>query len=910
MPSRQHGLDHNMAAIASLSIADALSNAGSTPEGLTAQEARRRFREYGPNRVAHIRRRPLALRFLQEFAQFFSIILWIAAGLAFLAERASPGEGMARIGYAIIIVILISGTFSFLQEYRNERTLAALQNLLPQQVKVLRDGTISQIDLEQLVVGDVVLLAAGDNVPADCRLIQAFDVRVNDATITGESLPKLRNADPCEEVHPLRSRNILLAGTWLVSGEGRAVVFAAGEETEFGRIAHLTQTSASGISPLRRELAHLSWLIAALAIGIGLSFFAIGSIVGIPFWQDFIFSIGIIVAMVPEGLLPTLTLALVLAAQRMARRKVLIRHLTSVETLGSATVICTDKTGTLTENRMQVCELLLGLSQYPVSALTERADLIERNRDFFLTASLCHSLHMVETRGKKALLGDPMEVALAQMGRTALPDFLPGHSVDELSFDADRMRHSVVYEGQDGNVVYCKGAPEALYPICRCISDAGSIRPLDSAARAAIVQAQDAMAERGLRVLAFAIRALPRGSERSAFEQDMVFLGLVGLEDPPRADVSEAIAKCRSAGIKVIMVTGDHPWTARAIAREIGLTQSSSPKVMIGRQLNGLSDGELQLALEAPEIIFARMAASQKMRIVEALKKRGHVVAVTGDGVNDAPALKSAHIGIAMGIAGTDVAKQAADMVLLDDNFAAIVAAIEEGRAVFQNIRKFLTYVLVHNVAELVPFLAFGLFRIPLPLTPIQALAIDMGTDSLTALGLGVERPGPSVMLLPPRRQDERLLNLPLALRAYLFLGVIEAAAAMAAYFYVLMRAGWHFGENLASTDSLYLSATTACLSAIIVMQIVNVFLCRSSVRSVFSMNFADNRLIIWGVGLELALLLLINYSPWANAILDTAPVPATLWLFIVPLAVGMLTLEELRKWLVRRSLPNTSTIV
>ena len=720
-----------MAAIASHSIAEALSGVGSTPAGLTSQEAERRFREYGPNRVEQVPRRPLPLRLLQEFVQFFSIILWIAAALAFFAEWNSPGEGMARIGYAIVIVILISGIFSFWQEHRNERTLAALQNLLPQQVKVLRDSAISQLTVEQLVIGDIILLGAGDNVPADCRLIEAFDVRVNDATITGESLPKVRDSQPCEEVQPLRSRNVLLAGTSLVSGQGNAVVFATGGHTEFGRIAHLTQTGSTGISPLRRELAHLSRLIAVLAVAIGLGFFAIGSVIGIPFWRDFIFSIGIIVAMVPEGLLPTLTLALVLAAQRLAKRNVLIRHLTSVETLGSATVICTDKTGTLTENRMRVRELLLDLEQYPVSALAKLPDLVERQRAFFLTAALCHSLRETETRGAKVLLGDPMEAALVEMGRAALSNLAPSHSVDELSFDADRMRHSVVYEAPGGKVLYCKGAPELLLPLCRDISEAGAIRPLDAAAREVIVQVQEAMAERGLRVLAFATRSLPSGCERSAFEQDMVFLGLVGLEDPPRIDVPEAIGKCRAAGIKVIMVTGDHPRTATAIAREIGLTRSSAPKVMTGAQLHGLSQSELQLALDAPEIIFARVAADQKMRIVEALKQKGHVVAVTGDGVNDAPALKSAHIGIAMGISGTDVAKQAADMVLLDDSFAGIVSAIEEGRAVFQNIRKFLTYVLVHNVAELIPYLAFGLFRIPLPLTPIQALSIDMGTDFL-----------------------------------------------------------------------------------------------------------------------------------------------------------------------------------
>jgi magnesium-transporting ATPase (P-type) len=356
------------------------------------------------------------------------------------------------------------------------------------------------------------------------------------------------------------------------------------------------------------------------------------------------------------------------------------------------------------------------------------------------------------------------------------------------------------------------------------------------------------------------------------------------------------------------MVTGDHPHTAVAIAREIGLVCSPDPAVVSGDQMRGLTASELSQVLNRPEVIFARAAPDQKLRIVEALKNAGHVVAVTGDGVNDAPALKAAHIGVAMGIAGTEVARAAADMVLLDDNFASIVNAVEEGRGVFQNIRRFLTYVLVHNVAELVPYLAFVLLPIPLPLMPVQALAIDMGTDSLTALGLGVEEAHPQTMRQRPRSQSERLMNLPLALRAYLFLGVIEAAAAMTAFFFVLRSAGWTYGQILAHDDPVYQSATAACLSAIIVMQIVNVFLCRSSVGSVFTKRIFNNPLILWGVGLEIVLLLAFDYTPWGNFLLGTAPVPATLWLFIAPFAVGMLLLEELRKWLVRVSLRRRAT--
>jgi magnesium-transporting ATPase (P-type) len=423
-----------------------------------------------------------------------------------------------------------------------------------------------------------------------------------------------------------------------------------------------------------------------------------------------------------------------------------------------------------------------------------------------------------------------------------------------------------------------------------------------------IQQAQDAMAHQGLRVLAFACRQVAMGYDRERLEENLVFVGLAGLEDPPRPEVPEALRKCQEAGIKVIMVTGDHPRTATAIAREIGLVKSDSPTIITGEQLKRFSVIQLQLALDAQEIIFARVVADQKMRIVEALKKKRQIVAVTGDGVNDAPALKAAHIGIAMGVTGTDVAKEAADMVLLDDNFASIVNAVEEGRAVFQNIRKFLTYVLVHNVAELIPYLGFLLFKIPLALTPIQALSIDMGSDTLAALGLGVERPDPQIMRRPPRPQGERLMNWPLALRAYLFLGLIEAAAAMATFFYVLNGAQWTYGQNLAAQDPVYLKATTACLSTIIVMQIVNVFLCRSATRSVFTTGLFGNALIILGVMSEVAILLLINYAPWGNSLLGTAPIAEQVWGFVIPFAAGMFVLEELRKWLARMRLVNPSS--
>lgn len=884
-----------------LSPSDAVASLGSNLSGLTHAEAARRRGEFGRNVVQEVAREPLLLRLMKEFFGFFSVILWVAAALAFFAEWSVPSQGMAKIGYAIVIVILVSGVFSFWQEFRVEQSLAALRKLLPQQISVLREGKVSRLIAEELVPGDIVVFAQGDNVPADCRLIEAFDVRVDNAAITGESLPQARNAGPSNATELVQSKNILLAGTAMVSGQARAVVFATGMHTEFGKIAHLVQTAGDEISPLRREIAHLSRLTACLAVLLGLLFFAVGWAVGVSFWQAFIFAIGIIVAMVPEGLLPTLTLALVLATQRMAKRKVLIRYLPSVEALGSTTVICTDKTGTLTQNHMVATQLFLGATVISTADIQQRQDLARLYRPFFMVGRMCHDLSETETEGKRRLLGDPMEVALVEMARQYVPADPVGRRLDEIPFDADRMRLSTVQQTPEGIVLYCKGALEAVLPLCGQMLFDGKTQPLDASLRASFLRAQDAMAGQGLRVLAFAFRQLAGGYDRERLEEDLVLAGLVGLEDPPRPEVPEAVRKCHEAGIRVIMVTGDHPRTAEAIARQVGLTRSDRPTVITGEQLRLSTAIQLQLALDAEEIIFARVAADQKMRIVEALKNKKHIVAVTGDGINDAPALKAAHIGIAMGIMGTDVAKAAADMVLLDDNFASIVNAVEEGRAVFENIRKFLTYVLVHNVAELIPYLVFVLFPIPLALTPIQALSVDMGTDTLTALGLGVEKPAPLVMRRPPRPQTERLMNWPLALRAYLFLGLIEAAIAMAAFFFVLNGGPWKYGQSLSLRDPLYRQATTACLSAIIVMQIVNVFLCRSSTRSLRSTGLGGNPLLIVGVITEIAMLFLINYAPWGNDLLGTAGIGINTWFFIIPFGAVMLALEELRKWAARK---------
>lgn len=884
--------------VAALDGEGTLRSLGCGPAGLSGAEALRRRRRFGPNRIAEAATPPAWRQLLWQFTQLFSLILWVAATLAFAAERTAPGQGMARLGFVIVSVIVVSGVFAFVQERRGEHTLAALSRLLPLRVALLRDGRVAEAAADELVPGDVVLLGHGDAVPADCRVLDALALRANLSALTGEAAAAGRDAAASASTDPLRATNLLLAGTTIVAGQARAVVYATGAHTELGRIAALTQRAAVAPSPLQQELARLSRLIGLFAVGVGAAAFAAGLAVGVPVWQDLVFAIGVIVAMVPEGLLPTLTLSLVLATQRMARRQVLVRHLASVETLGCVSVICSDKTGTLTENRLRPCELLIGRRRLRFDELPPQP-APAAGVDLFTVARLCHELKAVRAHGAGGPIGDPTETALVEMAAQVRPATPAWTRVDALPFDSERMRQSVVFATPHGRVLLCKGAPESV--LGRCVAVGDDAQPLDDAARAGIAAGAEAMAGRGLRVLGFAWRRLDGDPARDALEDSMVFLGLVGLDDPPRAQVPEALAQCRSAGIRVVMVTGDHPRTATALAAAVGLVEAGRAEAITGEQLEAMSAAQLHAALGRRGVLFARATAAQKLRIVEALKAQGQIVAVTGDGVNDAPALKAAHIGVAMGIAGADVAKQAADIVLLDDNFASIVAGIEEGRAVFDNIRKFLTYVLTHNVAELVPFLAFALLRVPLPLTPIQALAIDMGTDSLTAVGLGAERADPGVMHRPPRPAGERLLNRSLALRAYLFLGPIEAAAAMAAYFHVLLGGGWRPGQELAADAPLYLQATTACMVAIVAMQLVNAFACRSPTRSVIDTGFGGNRWIGAGLALAVGLTAAIVGTPWGQAIFGTAPPPLGLYAWLVPAALAFLGLEEARKAWVRR---------
>lgn len=896
-----------------------------TPGGLSYAEAGERLKMVGPNSLHTLKGFPTSRLILRQFTHFLALLLLLAAALAFTAEYLKPGEGMATLGWAIVGVVFINAVFSFLQEYKAERAVQALHQLLPQKAWAKRSGQTVEVLRTQLVPGDVLLLEEGEQVPADARLIEAATLRVDNSALTGESHAKPRVAEGVQDGHALDIPNLIFAGTTVLSGRGRAVVFATGMRTEFGKIAHLSTSIESGLSPLQQEIVKVTHLVASLAVAMGLIVFVIGLWVGLGFWVSAIFGMGIIVANVPEGLLPTVTLALAMGSQRMARRHALIKQLTSVETLGCTTVICTDKTGTLTQNRMRVDRLYVdeevvdvGGENMAVRNRPVEPCLLTRWQSLFDAMTHCNNARRLrQSGGQYRTTGDPTEVALL--------DFSIDHHVcrqppfrkmAELPFDSDRKRMSTVHWKEGRLTAFVKGAPESIIPLCTRILTHQQIARMTSDHQQRIFSQSRAFAHQAYRVLAIAQREIEQGIEKldsETVEQDLTFLGLVAMMDPPHPEVPEAVTRCRQAGVRIIMITGDHPLTALALAQKIGLmpetTQPSDPDVLPvieGQQLDAMRDDEVCRLLtrvnkDVPCPVFARMAPRHKMRVVTLLKDLGEVVAVTGDGVNDAPALRKAHIGVAMGIAGTDVAKETADMILLDDNFATVVNAIEEGRAVYANIRKFVTYVLASNVPEIVPYLGFGMFSIPLPLTIPQILAVDLGTDIVPALALGVETPHPGIMEVPPRSRSERLLSKPLLLRSYAFLGVIEAAIAMTAFFWFLRENGWTWGTTLAWTDPLYRQATTVTLAAIVIAQVANVFACRSERTSMLALGLFTNPLIWAGIGVELLLLALIVYTPLGQGIFGTGPLPLWIWPLLLIGAAGLLLTEEGRKYVLRR---------
>lgn len=924
-----------------ISLPEFLQRLEVTEDGLSEQEASRRLRECGPNVLEETGKESILKRYIRQFRNFFSILLTVGAILSFLGEYLDPGQGNLYIGIALVGVVVLNGTFTFVQEYQAAKTMESFRQLLPPHAKVLRDGKVRDALASEIVIGDIILLEEGDKVPADGRLIETNTLKVDNSTLTGESEPQLRSLE-CAHSNLLECRNMVFSGTLVQSGNGKAIIFGTGQDTQIGSLATLTEQTVSVDTPIREELNHFIKIISAIAIFLGITFFLLAFFIQDVFLASLIFAIGIIVANVPEGLLPTVTFALSLASRRMASRNALIKQLESVETLGSTTVICTDKTGTLTQNRMAVNSLIIGfeslesekpsipqesatgqyLNESTKKGFIEKINGSEEVTDsgvkgtpvtgnpewnpekippvFIRVAGLCNNAKLYKV--SPGYTGDPTEGALLVFANSfvdvkGLQQEYP--RLEEFPFDSLTRRMEVVCRTPEGKLeVYLKGAPEVIVQMCGSVMESGEVRKLDDIEQKELLDRHLRLAEKGERVIALAFR---QAEEQKEYNGDFIFLGFIGIVDPPRPEAREAIAKCHAAGIKVVMITGDHPVTAESIARDVGLAGPGKPEIITGDELKSLSRTELSSRLKNPSIVFARTSPVQKLKIVQLFQAEGEIVTMTGDGVNDAPAIKNADMGVAMG-SGTDVARDAADMVLLDDNFATIVNAVEEGRTVFDNIKKFIVYILTSNIPEILPFIAFVLLSIPLPMPVQLILAIDLGTDILPAIALGVERGEGDIMKRPPRPRNEKLLTSQVLLTAYGVKGPIQAAAGFFCYFAVLSEGGWAFGEQLANTNPLYMQAVTAFFSAVVICQIANVFASRTRFQSVFSMGLFSNRVVLLGIASELLILAIIIWNPFANLIFNTAPIDLRYMLLAVPFAVFLLGVDELRKYLLRKN--------
>lgn len=844
-------------------------------DGLHAHEVEERLAEVGPNTLEVTKSYVWLKNLGRQFTNFFTILLDVSALICFVADYIQPGEGMNILGWALLGVSCLNAMFSFVQEYRAERAMEELQKFLPQRVLVRRDGHDVEVLAEQLVPGDILTLREGDKVPADARLVEIQDLIVNNAPLTGESQP-VRLTAAAQDTLLTESTNVLFAGCMVKKGRGLAVVFATGARTEFGKIATLSHDVKRMASPLERETGHMVRVLTYIAVTMGLVFFTYGVFTGRSWWVNLVFMMGIIVANVPEGLLPTFTLSLAMGSLRMAKRNVLVKSLNAVEALGAVHVICTDKTGTLTQNQMAMTAL-----NNPVDGV----DLDVSARAQALQMAVAAS---DVQEGEAGLGGDPLDVAVAEAFLTDGGDVnaVNANVPIRFSFDDEKRRAGGLLD-QNGKRIYCvKGAWESLRPLMRHIElPDGRMAALDEERLKQAENVVHQMASSGQRVLALAYRdaSAIHGDEPSQnrLEQDLVLKGFIGAEDPIRAEVPGAVAQCHTAGISVVMITGDHPETAEAIARAAGIVaEDAAPgsATLTGAELARLSKVQLVQKLKNGITVFARTTPEQKWKVVSAFHELNKIVAVTGDGVNDAPALKAADVGIAMGQGGTDVAREAAQVILLDDNFASIVNGIEEGRTIFNNIRKFTNYVLVSNGPEILPYLIFMLFPVPLAMTVIQILAIDLGTDIIPSMGLGQERPDPETMTQPPRDHNQGLLTFPLIAHSYMFLGLIEAAFALSLFFWVLFDGGWIWGADLSVRDPLYLSATGITLSSIILMQIGNVFGRRSRTGSGLTLDFLKNPLLVGGIAFEIVFSWSILYFPPIATVLGTGPVDGTIY--------------------------------
>jgi P-type Ca2+ transporter type 2C len=902
--------------VVSASVAQALAALGTSRRGLSEPEAARRRAAAGPNVLPPPRRRPVTAELAAQLTNMFAVVLMVAAALTFLIYFLSSPRDPANLelAFGILGVVVLNALIGFAQEHAAERTAQALQAMVPHQARVIRAGQLTQIPAGDLVPGDVISLEAGDAVSADARLIETHALSIEMAALTGESEPVGRASEPGRPgTTPLHARNCVFMGTSVTAGTGQAVVFATGLGTEFGKIYQLTAGVPAEESPLQRQVTDMARRVAAVAIAAGMLLFGLRLLAGSAVALAFVFSLGVMVALVPEGLPATLSVSLAIGVRRMARRHALIKRLAAVEALGSTTVICTDKTGTLTKAEMTAQRIWASGRSHEVTgagyAPAGEVSGADRVSGLLRVAGLCCDARLLPPAGREGwrVLGDTTEgallVAAAKAGIDLAAEAAAAPRVQVFPFDPGRKLMTTIHRSGGGFEAYVKGSPQAVLPRCTHALWRGQVMPLDAGLRRSAEEANDSLAGGALRVLAVASRPVSSGRVcQDEAEQGLTFLGLVGMSDPPRPEVTGAVRACHQAGIAIYMVTGDYGLTAEAVARRVGIVGRGAARVITGTDLDAAGDGTLAEMLSSGEqVIFARVRPEHKLRIVTALQRRGEIVAVTGDGANDAPALKRASVGVAMGQGGTDVARAASVMVLLDDSFAAIAAAVELGRAVYENIRRFLVYLFSHNLAELAPILAATFAGFPLvPLTALQVLAIDLGSDVLPALALGAERPEPGTMDRPPRPPAERLFSWPVV-RRFLFLGTIQSVGVVFAFFWRIHSAHLPYAQ-FTPGNPVYREALTMTQAGIVVSQFFNSFTVRTDRESVLRAGLLSNPPLVAAGFLGLGLMAAISYLPALQAVFNTAPLRISDWLILVAFGVLLLVADETRKAWHRRA--------
>lgn len=890
---------------------EVLEKFAASEKGLTSTEAAERLRKYGKNVVAKKQSWSWFSLLLNQFNDALVWILLVAGTLAFLF-------GEYRDTTIIFLIIAINASIGFFQEYKAERTLENIKKLASDKAIVLRDGQRIEIDSALLVPGDVIVLSSGDSVAADAYLLESYDVYTNEFIFTGESKPGKKNTLVIAEENAVLSDidNMIFMGSSLTRGSAIALVSETGGGTQLGHIANLVSEVKEEETPLQKQMRVLGRDVSILAVFIGSMVMVAGYYYHISWYENFLFALALSVSVVPEGLPAAISVALSLGMKKLLKNNVLAKKLNAVETLASVNIICTDKTGTITRNELMVTNIIAGEDEFTVDG-----EGYAKNGSFYnfgrkidpknfpqlqmilQIGALCNDSGLGEQDGKISISGDPTEVALlvaAGKYDHDLDSFKKGlKKIDESPFSSERMRMSVVYQADDGNVAsFVKGSPDVMIDLCTHKRNGVEIVLFSEEEKQKVKNSYNAMSKQALRVLAFAERSLD-GIEKSEFsvqaEKDLVWVGMMGMIDPPRADVKGAIEECIISGIKVIMITGDYEVTAEAIARNVGLIRHPNAQIINGKMLNELTDEELIAKIFEKEIVFARIEPAQKLRIATALKNSGAVIAMTGDGVNDAPALKKADIGIAMGITGTDVSKEASDLILLDDNFASIVKVVKQGRTIYQNLKKFVYYVFTSNVSEFFTVAIGLLLQIPAPIAAVQILAIDLGTDILPSFSLSMEKPEPGVMKRKPFSSKDKIIDSTTVWRL-IRIGLIMSVGAVITFILSMKRGGWDFGNKIDTNSVLYIRSTSATYAVLAMSQMANLLAARSETLSVFTLGFFKNKYAIAAIVISSSILLSFMYVPLLQEYLRMMPITWKDWMAVAIVTLAVFVFEEGRK--------------